>query len=736
MVGQGLRKSPTGPFELVDGANVAWYSRGTGATLRDLVTRDQDVVYVTDFMSEAEQADAFAATMLFDHQPAIQRAIDYAMYNNSLGRSGGPRVRMPGGVLRIDRPVQVGYGVDFRSLKFEGEGKRYGGNNANAGAGTALMKTFNDAPGVVVQGGRYVLLQGFSIFGLNEPRISSITASPTMANLLPATWVDPSFPASASSRYAPECGIAIDPYCGARPGVSYPDVIYPSFLGSVPQYGKEASTGVTIRDVLIQGCVVGIAQQPCDADGNGDFTKLEDVEIYFCAYGMAWGNTQSRVVVFDNCNFNVVHTGIATTVFGLQSGQPQAAFNGCSFNAMIRILNVPNLNYGCGPRFVDCFAEGIYSIGIVGQAADVAGAVDFEDCEFGFGWWSQYGIPVYVYQNNGQSLTSFKHCLFFLSGFANPVIDVSDCWGSLGFEGFGVGGSTEAAQLYEFEGCTWVYASQPTQLWQKCALNATQGLSFRGLSCGVSSFKANRVGHRWNLDSGADLGVAMFGDNNFGQRDRCLPTYGSRAKGLMFGPDPGVPNLWRDNGISTAGPVVATGRNIVFNDAGYGLGHLMQSGGLVGDVIQSQTTRAIFWIYAKTGTQISARAMTGFGSDGNLLTPLPDAEPFSTLNCRRYSPGPNAVLYGDITSGSPDITNVILGTQGAPDIPALVSVGDIIFTSDEYDRIIDIFSGAAIIASIDNVAKTITMSGNFTRTQTRLRLGVFARPGMPNGTPT
>lgn len=733
----GMRRAPMGPFEVLSGVDVAWVSRGTGATLRNLFARDEDVVYVTDFMTAAEQQDAFAGTLLFDLQPAIQAAIDFAVYNNALaGRSGGPRVRMPGGLLRCDRPVQVGYGVDFRSILVEGEGIRYGGPNAISGAGTALVITFNNAPGVVVQGGRNTKLKGFSIFGLNETHISAITASPTMANLAVATWVDPSFPASASSRFAPYAGVAIDPYSGVRPGTSYPDVNYPAFLGPVAQYGKGFSSGVVLEDILIQGFYVGVAQQPCNADGNGDFTKLIDVKIFFCAYGVGWGNSQSRLLELDKCDMNVVHTGFASATFGVQQGRPDVACFSTSFNAMIQILDVPNLGFGQGPAFYQCFAEGIYSLGVVGQAADVAGSVLFDDCEFGFGWWAQYGVPTYVYRNNGQSLTTFRNVLFFLSGFANPIVDVTDAWGALGFEGFGTGGSTEGAQLYAFEGCSYVHAADPTQLWQKCALNATQGMSFRNLSTGVQAFRGIRVGKRWNLDSGATAGVAMFGENNFGDRPLCLPVYAPRAKGLMFGPDPGVSNAWRDNGMTASGAVTQTGRNISFNDGGFGTGDLQMRGGLPGDVIQSQTTRAVFWIYSRVGNVISARAMTGFGNDGNLLQSIPSGDGFSTLNCRRYAPGPNAVLYGDITSGNPTITNVILGTQGAPNIPALVSVGDLIFTYDELDRIIDIFSGAAVIASIDNVAKTITMSGNFTRTQTRLRLGVFARPGMPNGTPT
>ena len=731
------RLSPSGPPRAFLLATSGYTSRGTGALFKTLYQRDQDFVHVTSFMTPEEQADVFNGTLLYDHEPAIRAAINYALYGDGAPNPpGGPRVRLPAGILRIDSPIQVGYGTDFRGLLIEGEGIRYGGTQGSTSAGTAIVATFNDAPGIAVQGARYTHLKDFSIYGQNEEHIATIMADPEMSNLDIDNWIDPSFPASASSRYAPYAGIAIDPYGGPQPVVHYPDVNYPEFLGATTQYDKELSTGVVLENILIQGFFVGVVQQPCDDDGNGDFTKLLNCKIYFCAYGVAWGNSQSRLLRIQDTDFNVVHTGLATTVFGKQQGRPDVACFGCSFNTMIQILDIPNLGFGQGPAFYHGFGELLYSIGIVGQAADVAGSVLFDDVELGFGLWGQYGVPTYVLDSQGSSLTTFRNVLFFLAGFANPVIDVTDAWGGLGFEAFGTGGSTDGASNYAFEGCTFQYSEEPTQLWQKCALNATQGMSFRNLSCGVQCFRGIRVGHRYNLNTGADEGVALYGENNFGDRTLCLPVYAPWAKGLKFGPDPGVPNLWRDNAIVAAGATVATGRNIVFNDAGYGLGHLMQSGGLVGDVIQSQTTRAVFWIYSRTGAQISARAQTGFDQNGNLLEAIPSNEEFSTLNTRRYSPGPNAVLYGDITNASPDITNIVLGTQGDPTIANLVSVGDIIFTSDEYDRIIDIFSGAAVIQSIDEGANEITFGGNFTRTETHMRLGVFARTPVANGTPT
>src|SRR5262245_64999864 len=99
--------------KIVPHADVAWLSRGDGTTVRSLYTRDQDLIWVTDFMSLEEQIDAYAGSLLYDASPANQNAIDYAVYKDELADSGGgPRVRMPGALMRIDRTIQAAYEID------------------------------------------------------------------------------------------------------------------------------------------------------------------------------------------------------------------------------------------------------------------------------------------------------------------------------------------------------------------------------------------------------------------------------------------------------------------------------------------------------------------------------------------------------------------------------------------------------------------------------------------------
>lgn len=734
----GVRLAPTGKYVQVPGAAVAWTSRGDGAVSKTLYERDQDVVWVTDFMSPEEQADVFAGTLLFDHQPAIQAAIDYAVYRDTIAVaiSGGPRVRCPGGLLRLDRPVQVGYGVDFRSVVFEGEGIRVGGSFGEQGVGTSFVVTFNDAPGIVVQGGRNVVLRGFTITGRNLDHVVALLAAPAMTDLVATNWIDPSFPASASSRFAPYAAIAIDPYGGAQPGVHYPAVNYPAFLGAVGQYNKELSSATSIRDVSISGFYVGVVQQPCDADGNGDFTHLDNVSIFFCGYGVAWGNSQSRVLSLDNSNVTACNTGFATTVFGRRIGQPAVACVHCSFGQLIRIFSIPNLGFGEGPALIHCFGESLYSIGLLGASASVSGSTLFEDVELGFSWWEIYGIPTYVLDNGGGlAFHAFRNVLFYLAGFVGPDIGA---WGGLVFRGINF--DLQSGRCYSFEGCSAVFASEPTQLWQKCALNATGGLAISFNGSRLLTAYSWRLNHVYNLTTGADLGATLCTQANPGARASCLPAYSTTAIGLVNGNDPGVPAYFRFGGVDAngaGGVVTQVGRNITFTFSGADANYLQNFGGDVGDVIICNSTGAVFWVYSRTADVFSARAMSGFDRAGNLLVAIPNAAQFSVINCRHYVVT-GVCLYGDIAGGSNVITNVKQGNYTpVADIGVLVSVGDWLAVDFEVDQLFFPF-GDNRITAIDNVAHTITMAGNATVgvASVHARLGIFTRPAMPNGTPT
>lgn len=691
---------------------------GLGAAARSIAGFLNQGIHVFSFMSDTVRADAINGAMAYDHQPFIQLAIDYAIYMNALGVAPGPCVDLGGAVYRTDRPVHVGYGLDFRSIKVKGEGKRYGGTNHSAGSGTCIVSNFSNAPGVVVQGGRNVVLESFSMIGKNFNHCVGLANSPTMDNLALATWIDPTLDANANSRYAPYAGIAIDPYAGAQPATHYPAVNYPAWLGTVPQYGKEASSDTQVVDVAIWGYVAGVVQQPSDYDGNGDYTKLRDTQIRFCAYAFSYGNSQSRVLAFYDCTFVTLHTVVASGVHGRRIGKPDFAMYSCELSLCINWFDVPTMDYGNGPILTACYGEACYSIGTVGASASVQGDVKFLKCDFGFTLWETYGVPTYVYAHHGIAFTEFESC-----GFYTPVAMT----GALNFFAPTFEGAAEPARCYSFKRCeTWQLAM--TEKWQYCAYNGTLGISISKGSTGLQEFSV-RTGSRRNLDSGALLAPMITDGVSQGPRSKCLPAYSKRARALTNGNDPGIEVAWRVDGYTIPGAVTAVGRTITFTFPSVDTNYLAVVGGDVGDAIVCEQTGAVFWVKRRTLEVITAEAQSGFDSAGNLLMAVPNAgATFHAINCRRYTP--SIVLYGDVTSGNPTVTNIIQGDGGAPDLPTHFTVGDLIYCDREVDPFIFAFSAG--ILSMDNTAKTITFGTNFNFTRTRMRLGIFIRLPMPN----
>lgn len=705
--------------------------RGTGAVFQTFDRWSQNEVWAAYFMTPAEQDDFYNTTRTLDLQPKIQLAIDYALYRNSTGIAAGPKVKIGGGIARIDRPIQAGYGVDLRSLTLEGDGMRFGGNFGNSGVGTAIVATFKDAPAIVVQGGWYTQLKDMQIIGPNQSFVVNLlNAAANMNQLLPANWIDPSFPASASTRFAVNCAIAIDPYSGPQPATHYPAVAYPSFLGAVAQYNKIISSNTLMQNILIQGFVAGIALAPCNNDGNGDYMHMENVQTFYGAWGFVWGNSQARTTSVRNCTYTGMCTVFDNHNFGFAAGNAQLLIESTSFNEIIRIFDMDTQNTGGqAPLVLHCFGESMYSIGTMGGNASFAGAANFFDCEFGFSWWERYGAPIYTYVNGAsRAMTSFRQCTFFMNGTFAPF----DSW--LGLHMF-TGGQTETGQVWRFEDCNTTYSADGTQLWQKCAMNATGGLTVSILSTRFESYTW-RLNHRYNLDTGADLNQVQYGRLNQGKRDRCLPAYGQRAISSQQGADEGVPLTWRNGGINSVGLPTIAGRNItVVWGGGWTADSAWRLGGDVGDVLEDFSNGTTYIVYTRTGTTISARAQSGYDKDGNLLSPPGNNQSFWSLNTRRYMAGPDKAFYGDLTAGSAVVTNIVDGAGNPSGLSADLTAGDWIYQEQEIDKLF-VSDAACKIVSFNDGAHTMTMNGNATISRTHFRLSVFTRAPMPNGTAT
>lgn len=686
---------------------------GTGPVRRSVSSRLADQIHVADFMTPAELQNAIDGSQIYDIQPAIQKAVDYAVYSN-----GRPEVILPPGWLRIDRPIHLGYGTDFRSLIFKGQGQLQGG-----GGGTVIIAHFDDAPAIVIQGGRNTVVRDMVILqergGAHILSMFDEDATYPMSDLNPNNWVDPTFPASANSRYAPQCGIAVDPYSGSVPTPKYPDVEYPAEMGAVPQYGKLLSRNVLIEDVWIQGFVVGVVIQP-NQDANGDFTKLRRVYFLFCVYGYSWGNSQARVDALYDCVFAYVHTSITSNKHGNQTGHPQIVVYSCSFEIGINIVEMLNLNYGQGPTFIGCYCEAMYRIGVFSAGNAIRqGGVRFTGCEFGFSLWERYGVPTGVLEwlgHSGQAI--FDSCFFYLAAAGG---------GYLGFRAGGVSNEIEAAKCFQFTNCHVDGQDVPlTEGYQRTAYNATTRIVFNFGSTCLDRYSLT-TGQITDVDSGSIQPVRLYSEWTRSNRSLVLPVYAQRIKALASGSDPGVHVAWKVQTINATSITSQVGRTLVIVVPTATTANLMHSGGDVGDILVAGNGAA-FLVKSRTGTNFTIEAVSGFDNNDNLLEELDAAPTFYTINCRRYSL--NIVCYGDVTYGSDVMTNIINGAGPYPDIPTHFTVGDYLYCEHDVDMIIDPLNSRLV--SFDNSAKTLTFAGPFQVTQTRRRITLWVRPAMPN----
>jgi hypothetical protein len=698
-----FRRNATGGWSVSDdqvAGDSTFASPGSGI-VRSAEGRVYDFgVPVAAFMTPEELADVANNTLAIDVSGAVQRAIDWSIYRNSGGRRYNAKVWFHGGDYRFDKTVHAGYGHLFTSAILEG-----------AGSGiTQFWAMHGNAPCIAVQGGRNTTIRGIGIYGINRAYNNTFIHAPNASHLDAATWVDPALPASANSRWAPYVGIAVDPYSGPRPEVSYPDVAYPAFIGPMSQYGHRFSSRVWIDDCIIQGFVVAVTNQCSDGDGNGDFTKLTRCDVGRCVYGLSLGSSQARLTAIDKCEFHAMHTCIVTAMHGKQIGKPALLVSDTELRLCIKWIDSPNTGFGGGPHFLNCYGEAMYQIGNVGAPADYQYPVRFTQCEFSFSLWSHIGTPAYVFENDGSGQVAFEGCSW----------EPSDNESAFAF--FGQLG----ARSYRFVDCQFRAALQ-TELYGMMAINATLGLSFNQCSTELEAYSA-RSPYWYDLDAVETDQPALYTSSNVGNRKRLLPVYSHIAR--ANGNDPGFGLPHPVYSIGKSGKTFTTnGRDVTVDlGAGYFLVWFQERGGDVGDIIWDSETGVTFYVKSRTGTTITMRAQTGYHYNGGLMTPITSTGSLYFLNCRKYTP--QYVTYCSTSSSSAVATSVQRDDGFKAYLAAEMPVGDTLWVDPEVDHYIA--ESNAKIAAVDAAAGTLTASGNFRRTESRVRLKLFVRAPAPN----
>lgn len=272
-------------------------------------------------------------------QVAIQNAIDFAIQNNVL------QVRLGDGVFRIEDTLHLGYGNAHCNVSLVGSGKRWY-NSADIFGGTVLRPTFGARPAIAIQGALRTALRELTLQGCNNnflyQNIHTEHSKKALKIVDPAEWVDPALPAHADSRYAPYAAIAIDPYSGPQPEVSYPAVNYPAWTGIDSQYENGYSVGVEITDVEMEGFVVGIVTQPGNYQGNGEYTKIRNCGFRRLKYGISVGGWHAGDISIQDCEYQVVHTFMTVIEHGQQRGRVVGAIENIYGHIGYQFVDMPS----------------------------------------------------------------------------------------------------------------------------------------------------------------------------------------------------------------------------------------------------------------------------------------------------------------------------------------------------------------------------------------------------------
>jgi hypothetical protein len=690
---------------------------GTGTGTAQLSTTVQaklrEVISVKDF---GAVGDGVA-----DDTAAIQAAIDWAVYQNQTANANVTSlgaVHIPEGTYKISSTIQLGYGETFHSVHLYGDGVKYDGNKQFCG--TTLVCTFNDAPGLAVNGGRNTTIKNLTIIGLNAAWIGNnqlgfMPYPPTIDDLVASNWVDPSFPASASSQYAPYAGIAIDPYAGVQPTVHYPNVTFPSWSGITTQYGKNFSSQTLIENCQINGFVIGVANQPSNVDGNGDFTKLISCSIKNCQYGVSIGNSQSRLFRMSNCVIFNVFTGFVTAVNGKQIGKPSNLIDSTEISFSMYWLDVPTLRFGGGLTFQNCYGESIYSIGNVGQAGTVDNqGVLFQSCEWYFNRIT-HGVPPYTLKALGNAPVTFNNCSFTAQISPNNYHFIGN------------------AKVYKFDNCFLNVGETANYYWEKYPVNATGGITFSNAAnnCNSFSVSANRL---FNLNTGNLSNLNnLIGNKNACQRTYGIPIYSDLVTCSSAGTQDGGFNFTAGSYVISKPVPVISGTTVTMDLNGHMpyLGFFTQLGFEVGDFVVDAPTETVFFVKARTGFVITMEAQNNYTQAGNLITPITSSGFMYSTNCRLYTLG--FVTLGTYTFGSAVITNFqrpdgFSGYINSVDLG--VRAGDHLWVGDST-----VFNPQATDPLINVVGATsVTLTGVINSSQTQNRQLLFIREAPANNT--
>jgi len=305
----------------------------------------------------------------------LQSAIDFVIYGslgNTNRKSTKCKLFLPAGNFVCNRTLNIGYGRigtppanlngnGYVTIAIEGEGRQAYVGSANGMTGTSIDSTDIAGVGIAVSGYQNVKLKGFTLRGPFSRMVTNNTLYD--ANAWDRQTLKGSTPdVNWIGGNAVNVGIAMDPYTSLESAAAYPARILPaSFGGGTSAVGYGGGTTVEVEDVRVEQFVIGMGRPY--GDGNGEFYRIKDVDIYLCVHGLVCGHSQNRNVGISNVNFELCHTAISNIGGTRLNANLHGEYSNIHVGRCFQIIEHINADWSGPVTFRDIYAESFFRIG-------------------------------------------------------------------------------------------------------------------------------------------------------------------------------------------------------------------------------------------------------------------------------------------------------------------------------------------------------------------------------------
>jgi hypothetical protein len=311
--------------------------------------------------------DFGAHTGNFDNSEAFKSASDYLIQHPNITSS----LYIPPGSYFQSKPWILQNVVEGKWRFFHIH--IFGNSSAKSSPDPSLTIIncgFADGFGIGVQFGRDVEIQNIAIVGKYKPPPVNIY---NVGSTLYSAWDNNT---ARDGRNAPNCGIAIDPFCDSNHIAA--SACYGGMRSQyLPNTGRGGTSGMKITKCRINNFPVGIILTPNGFTQNDENIDIVDNNIYACKVSIAIGQDQSKNINIDRLqSWGPTYTVIDGLRYGAGTGGGSTNCSKWNVAGCInQLFNITTSRFSLSCR--ELYAESLFRIGNVG----VGTVANFVNCE-------------------------------------------------------------------------------------------------------------------------------------------------------------------------------------------------------------------------------------------------------------------------------------------------------------------------------------------------------------------